>query len=39
MTTGDQPRRTCGWEAMQRNLAADAVVAAVLYPSGAGGSP
>ncbi len=35
MTTGDQARRTSGWQAMLRNLAADAVVAeAVLYASG-----
>jgi len=35
MTTDLQARRTSGWEAMQRNLAADAVVAeAVLYASG-----
>jgi len=35
MTTGDQGRRTSGWEAMLRNLAADTVVSeAVLYTSG-----
>jgi hypothetical protein len=35
LTTGDQARRTSGWEAMLRNLAADAVVAeAVLYAAG-----
>jgi hypothetical protein len=36
MTTGDhQARRTSGWEAMHRSLAADAVLAeAVLYASG-----
>lgn len=35
MTTGDHARRTSAWEAMQRNLAADAVLAeAVLYASG-----
>ncbi len=35
MTTGDRSRRISGWEAMQRNLAADVVVAeAVLYASG-----
>lgn len=35
MTTGDHARRTSGWEAMQRNLAADAVVAETfLYASG-----
>ncbi len=35
MTTGDHARRTSGWEAMHRNLAADAVLAeAVLYASG-----
>jgi hypothetical protein len=35
MTTGDHARPTSGWEAMHRNLAADAVLAeAVLYASG-----
>ncbi len=35
MTTGDHARRISGWEAMHRNLAADAVVAeALLYASG-----
>jgi hypothetical protein len=35
MTTGDSARRTSGWEAMHRNLAADAVLTeAVLYASG-----
>jgi hypothetical protein len=35
MTTGDHARRTSAWEAMHRNLAADAVLAeAVLYASG-----
>jgi hypothetical protein len=35
MTTGDSARRSSGWEAMRRNLAADAVLAeAVLYASG-----
>ncbi len=35
MTSGDSARRTSGWEAMHRNLAADAVLAeAVLYASG-----
>jgi hypothetical protein len=35
MTTGDHARRTSGWEAMHRNLAADDVLAeAVLYASG-----
>ena len=35
MTTGDQTGRTSGWEALQRSLAADAVLAeAVLYASG-----
>jgi len=32
MTTGDHARRTTGWDAMQRSLDADAVLAeAVLY--------
>ena len=35
MTTGDQARRESGWDAMQRNLAADTVVAeALLYATG-----
>ncbi len=35
MTTGDHARRASAWEAMHRNLAADAVLAeAVLYASG-----
>ncbi len=35
MTTGDRSHRSSGWDAMQRNLAADDVVAeAVLYASG-----
>ncbi len=35
MTTDDSARRTSGWEAMHRNLAADAVLAdAALYASG-----
>lgn len=34
MTADNQARRTSGWEAMQRNLAADAVVTdALLYAS------
>jgi len=35
MTTGDRSHRSSGWDAMQRNLVADDVVAeAVLYASG-----
>jgi hypothetical protein len=35
MNTGDSAGRTSGWEAMHRNLAADAVLAeAALYASG-----